>query len=347
MRLLGIIASSRAQDAFEYLVAGGAWSPYAHVYLWDNGFGTKYANPATIPTGSVRSIKFTSTGDAIAFAHANTPYVSVYAWTTDGFGTRFSNPATIPDAEGRGIDFKPGNDAIMVAASNNFPHAFAYPWSGSGFGTKYANPAAPGPANSAHSAQWTSSGGHVVLGVGGQGQIYLTSWSNGWGTKLSDPSGVGALGTGQMARWKPVTTDAVALSHDGEPYISAWSWNGSSTGSKFSNPSTLPAGNASGMNWNRLGTYIAAAHNSSPGVSVYPWSSGFGTKVSNPATVPQGNGMQVDWNEDNTAIAVASTDSPYIQAYPWTGSAFGTKYANPAAMPEAVARSALFFTQPS
>ena len=345
MVLLGIIASSRAQDSFQYLVVGGAWSPYVHIYLWNNGFGTKYADPATIPTGSVRGIKFTSTGDAVAFAHANTPYISTYAWSTAGFGSRKSNPATIPDSEGRGVDFRPGNDTIMVAASFNSPHAFAYPWSGSGFGTKYANPGTV-PGNSAHSCQWTSGGNYVVLATGGQGQIYLTSWSSGWGSKLAEPSGVGDLGTGQMARWKPVTTDAVALSHDGEPYISAWAWNGSSTGSKYANPATLPAGNASGMGWNRLGTYIAAAHNTSPSVSVYPWSSGFGTKVSNPATLPGGDGMQVDWNESNTAIAVSSTSSPYIQAYPWTGSAFGTKYSNPAVLPEANGRSTLFFTQP-
>ncbi len=343
MFILGII-SSRAQDAFEYLVTGGAWSPYVHVYLWNNGFGTKYSNPATIPTGTVRSVKFTSTGDTIAFAHANTPYISVYNWTTDGFGTRKSNPATIPDAEGRGVDFKPGNDAIMVAASNNSPHAFAYPWSVNGFGTKYTNPSTP-PYNSALSCQWNSIGNYVVLATSGHGQIYLTSWSNGWGSKLAEPSG-GYIGTGQMARWKPVNTDAVALAHDESNNISVWSWNGSSTGSKYSGPSTTPTGNSSGMGWSRSGTYIAAAHNTSPAVSVYPWSNGFGTKVSNPATVPQGNGMQVDWNEDDTAIAIASTDSPYIQAYPWTGSAFGTKYANPAAMPEAMARSTLFFTQP-
>jgi len=41
---------------------------------------------------------------------------------------------------------------------------------------------------------------------------------------------------------------------------------------------------------------IALAHDTSPFISVYPWSvSGFGTKYANPATLPTGNGSGVSF----------------------------------------------------
>ena len=39
--------------------------------------------------------------------------------------------------------------------------------------------------------------------------------------------------------------------------------------------------------------YIAVAHDVSPYISVYPWSSGFGTKYADPATLPTGTGFGV------------------------------------------------------
>jgi len=33
-------------------------SPYINAYPWSPGFGTKYANPGTLPTGGGRAIKF-------------------------------------------------------------------------------------------------------------------------------------------------------------------------------------------------------------------------------------------------------------------------------------------------
>ena len=44
------------------------------------------------------------------------------------------------------------------------------------------------------------------------------------------------------------------------------------------------------------GSDIAVAHDTSPYISVYPWSSGFGTKYANPATLPTGNGYGVAFN---------------------------------------------------
>jgi hypothetical protein len=77
------------------------------------------------------------------------------------------------------------------------------------------------------------------------------------------------------------------------------------------------------------GSDIAVAHDVSPFISVYPWSSGFGTKY---ATLPTGLGYGVAFSPDGANIAVAHATSPFISVYPWS-SGFGTKYANPVTLP--------------
>jgi hypothetical protein len=72
-------------------------SPRVSVYAWttSSGFGTKYSNPVTLPTGNGQSVKFNAAGTCVAVGHATSPYVSMYPWSTaSGFGTKFSNPST-------------------------------------------------------------------------------------------------------------------------------------------------------------------------------------------------------------------------------------------------------------
>ena len=79
-------------------------SPYVSTYPWSAGFGTKYANPATLPTGTGTSVAFNSAGTAIAVAHYTTPCISTYPWSA-GFGTKYADPATLPTNEGLGVAF--------------------------------------------------------------------------------------------------------------------------------------------------------------------------------------------------------------------------------------------------
>jgi len=74
-----------------------ASSPRISAYTWttSSGFGTKYSNPVTLPTGNGDSVRFNAAGTCVAVGHATSPYISVYPWSTaSGFGTKFSNPST-------------------------------------------------------------------------------------------------------------------------------------------------------------------------------------------------------------------------------------------------------------
>jgi hypothetical protein len=114
-------------------------APYISAYPWDSGFGTKYANPSTLPTGTGRGVAFSPDGADIAVVHNSSPYVTTYPWSS-GFGTKYANPATLPTgAAALGLAFSPDGADIAVAHIGS-PYITVYPWS-AGFGTKYANPA--------------------------------------------------------------------------------------------------------------------------------------------------------------------------------------------------------------
>jgi hypothetical protein len=81
-------------------------TPFVSAYPWSgSGFGTKYADPATLPTGAGRGVAFSPAGDAIAVAHTTSPFVSAYPWSVSGLGTKFANPATLPTDTGNGVAF--------------------------------------------------------------------------------------------------------------------------------------------------------------------------------------------------------------------------------------------------
>jgi Flp pilus assembly protein TadG len=86
------------------IVVGHALTPFVTAYPWSAGFGTKYANPATLPPSNVNDAAFIADGTVLALAHDNTPYISAYAWSS-GFGTKYADPATLPTGTGRGVDF--------------------------------------------------------------------------------------------------------------------------------------------------------------------------------------------------------------------------------------------------
>jgi WD40 repeat protein len=109
----------------------------AIAYAWNPGFGTKFADPSTPPTGSCGAVKFSLDGKQVVFGHNNAPYVTAYAWS-NGFGAKYADPATNPGGTVFGIAFSPDQKTIVLT-SQGTNKVDAYAW-GPGFGTKYANP---------------------------------------------------------------------------------------------------------------------------------------------------------------------------------------------------------------
>ena len=118
-------------------------SPYVVAYPFISSWGTKYANPATTPTGAAYDVASSGLGH-VAVAHATSPYVTAYPFTVGaGFGTKYANPSTLPGGLAGGIDFSPDGKNVVVGVNQSpwtTDSVNMWSWS-SGWGTKYAAPA--------------------------------------------------------------------------------------------------------------------------------------------------------------------------------------------------------------
>ena len=181
------------------LAVGHFTSPYISAYFWQSlsGFGTKYAAPASTPTGRIVDEKFSPSGKDIVMAIANSsPYIHAYSWSqSSGFGTKYADPATVAGAGALSIAFSPLGDAIAVGHFSS-PYQTVYPWvSGTGFGTKYTDPATANPGTSANGVSFSSSNTHLAAASSNSPGYNVWAWSStgGFGTKYSNPSVISSI----------------------------------------------------------------------------------------------------------------------------------------------------------
>jgi WD40 repeat protein len=321
-------------------------TPFTTIYiLTPTGFGTKFADPVTPPTGSGYDIDFTAAGDAVAIAHGNSPFVTAYPWTSNGFGSKYANPSPIPDAnasEAQGVSFSPNNNSIALAHAAqpfvNKVQVSVYQWNSStGFGSKYANPATTtGIVDAGISSIRFSKNGQALAAGGNAGayiNIYQFTFASGFGTKYSNP-GTTPANAVYGIMFSP-NDSYVATAHFGSPFITVYPWNASTGfGSKYANPATLPGGTGQSVDFHPTGASIALGHSLAGGVSVYPWSaSGFGTRYTNPASFGSNYVEGARFTPDGSRLALATdnfgTNVPIV--FPWNNTTgFGTRYTNPA-----------------
>lgn len=332
MRILANVAQ-RVFDP-QYVAVSGQSSPYINVYQWsasEPGFGAKYADPATTPTGNViNRYDWTSNNADLCLAHEGSPYVTAYPWTFYGFGTKYSDPATAVNAQGRGCAFSPSNDAIFI--SSNGTNSQAYAWTvGSGFGSKYSNIS---PAQVGIGASFSPAGNAVAQAKTTTPYIDAWAWSAGFGTKYSNPGSVGGI-NGWQTSFSPDAAN-IAYSSVGTPYFTVYKWtSGSGFGTKFASPATIPSALATDVQWNPATTAIGVswAGAGTGGFIVYPWNNttGFGTKYADPATMPTNRSGGLSFNKTGTDIVVNDNAGGNILGYPFnTSTGIGTKYADPA-----------------
>ena len=268
-------------------------SPNVAAYPWGgSGFGTKYANPATVPVSNGRGVAFSPSGNAIAVAHDVSPYVSAYPWSSSGFGAKFTNPATLPTGNGYGVAFNPAGDVIAVSHSV-YPYVSVYTWSiGSGFASKFADPS-PQVTQLGKGVAFNPAGNAIAVAHNGSPYVSAYAWSgSGFGAKFTNPATL-PTGLGYGVAFNPAG-DVIAVAHTTSPYVSAYPWSGSGFGTKYANPATLPTGGGNGVTFSTAGDAIVVAHDTTPFVTAYPWSgSGFGTKYANPATLPTDAGKSI------------------------------------------------------
>lgn len=309
---LGDAATGVAFNYNKTVVAFSKSSSYAFAtntgvaaYNWSsNGFGSKYADPASFP--------LTSGGVALGTAVAFSPLSSNQTITVG------INNSSVTDERQR-----------------------TWQWSTpSGFGAFYFNPSSP-ITNAVTSVAYSPTGDVIVFAAGNITPIHAYKWTyaTGFGTKYSYPSGINVNQSGLAVTFSPdgavIAIGTSAISSNPTIYVYPWSF-ASGFGAKYANPSPLPTGNVRGVAFSPAQDAIAVAHANSPYISVYAWdnSTGFGAKYSDPAELPTGVGRAVAFSDSGNYIAVGHDNSPYVSVYPWSSSTgFGAKFANPISLP--------------
>ena len=330
-----------------FLTMGGGAPAYAHTYEWTStGYGSRYANPTTLPTSATGGFggDFNSPdNDAIVQVFSITSSASGvqgYKWSDSGYGTKYTNPAITVGWET--VQFNPADKTrfIISAAAINFVRMFEFN-STTGFGTTYASSTFSGI--SLFSARYNSSG-NTVFGAG-TASPYVHAWpatTSGFGTKYANPPT--ALG-GSGAGVEPNPSNTVVLVGGGiasGPRIHAYAWTtASGFGTKYANPATFATGGTGQLiAWSPSGTVAFSNIGANPGIQAYNFSvaSGFGTVLTAPSASGLVSQNAARFNREGNAIVTTTASTPFTHAWAWTGSAFGSKFANPASLPNSNTR---------
>lgn len=240
-------------------------SPFIYVYPWSDstGFGTKYADPATLPIFYATSVAFSPNNANVAVSTTQSPYQAVYPWTSGtGFGAKYSDPSTALPGNCSSVSFSYDTSAIAFG-SNTSPYVIAYNFtSGTGFGSKFANPSTL-PAGSVTAVQFSTAPlSSIIYVFNATPYLDLYSWSlpTGFGssygapTSLSSQSFIFVYDVAVSKQYKNYFAD-VAVVSTGSPNLVVYPFGGSPSyvwGTQYANPSTLPAGAPNCVAWGTL-----------------------------------------------------------------------------------------------
>lgn len=329
----GLASSATSVKKQALAMFTGAW-PYITAYPVNskNGYSAKYADPATVPTGTAMNGCFSKDNSVIASALYVPPYVIAYPFTiASGFGTKYANPSDASSSICYDCEFTPTKSHLVVANNSASTGLYAYAWS-SGFGTRtYAGTQPPGAINSLN---FNKTGSDLAIGHQNSPYIAAYAWSNGFGAKYANPSPLPAGPSIEVA-FNPATGNCLAYcSEYNSPYVFVHNWS-NGFGTRYSNPASLPPSTVISIAFSPLGNYLAVyASGASFGIYVYNWSdtTGFGSRISSPytGTLPPSSGNNnVKFDATGKMIGCAARSAAYnLATFSWTG-AFGDIYSQP------------------
>lgn len=299
-------------DDGRFLAVAHTTTPFFSAYERSGAAFTKLATPSILPGTIGNGVAWSPGGEFLAVAGGAAPYVSIYQ-------RKGLNLIKIPDvspipgvssSNGLSVAWSPNGEFLAVTVSNG---SFVYIYqrnvasaslSGAAFTVSAANATAGAVYTDANSVPWT------VLDTISSG---LTLYCSG-GSFMPAASGTltKSTGTGDATITYSASTP---LSQFGPPFFL-----------KVSDPATLPPDSSLSCAWSPNGDFLAVAHFTTPGFSVYQRAGAVFTKISNPAklpvvaTGPGGVGCNsVAWSADGTLLAVGCMVAPYFLLYQLSG----------------------------
>lgn len=322
-------AGAKPKRKTKYVALGGS----ATVYAWNNGFGAKYAAPATYPYGATgfnsvyKHVSFSPDGTRIGYC-GNTAPMMFYHWSEAGFGALVNYSVNV---QGQWYcSFSPDNTKF-VTSHNSTMGFMVWDISSTAF-TGYKQVFSSGVQ---YEHAWVPDSNLVIVFWGQYNRLHAFS--------------IGATAAATTSAFQSTLLTfgySIAVSPSGKAVavgqsaslIRAIPFNKTTGfGTALYTPSSGGgSGGAYGLDFHPDGNAIAVCYEGTPYVSAYPWSdtTGFGTKYSNPTTpITTNYGADVAFGPSGDVVFVSTYTSPYIHAYAWSPSGFGVKYANPSVLP--------------
>jgi hypothetical protein len=210
-------------------------SPYITAYAWNSvtGFGAKFSDPASLPTGpsGSNSITFSQDGTVLVAGQTAAPFINPYVWGAGGFGARLSG--SLAEAP-FGLAFS-NNDTILSAGHSS--SMSAYSWSGVGVGGVLGASPLPG----AQDIIVHKSGSPIIAALGFTPFIEAHPLSGaGIGPAFADPATLPG-GTGKRMAFSKAG-NLIAIAHANIPQLTVYPWTASGFGAKFPDPAVpIPA----------------------------------------------------------------------------------------------------------
>lgn len=328
----------------ETFFAGGTNSPYIEAYAFGaTSWGSRYSNPATLPTNSVFGVGRSCAGGGV-MATGSSPYVWTYKWSS-GFGTQNSAPASNVTNLAWLAMSHPSTTYMAISWAGT-PYGALWAWSdASGFGTKATGaPTAYGNGAPQGGGAWNPGGTAISWGAVSTPFIGAHAVSgNAWGTKYANPATLPGNAT-YGGTWSNNGSQIFHIQQTGVD-VSGYNWS-AGFGTKLTSASPLPAYTCAGptiIKWND-NSVIGTTQTGGAGIAhicMYAWSgTAYGTKYADPATAITAGaayGIAADFHRTGSSLAVShATTSPYHAAYAWS-SGFGSKFADSATVPTSLA----------
>lgn len=262
--------------------ATSSTSPYLMAWPFDSSagtFGTKYADPASVPTARVGKAYFHPNGNAVICGQNTTPFLQAFAWTDgSGFGTKYANPSAANGLP-TGITFSENATDLMLSQGTG--QVQAWPWSdGSGFGTRYTN--APSVPNNFRVGIIYSKPTKMVMSWTTYSSPFQLAWpwteGTGFGTAVTPATQVNY---NDMAFNRSGNQLFATRSSGG--YIIGYQWSAAGTGTQLTQTT---AGNVTSysIDISSDNSVAAIGHATSPYIRLFPISgTNIGTAYTNTA----------------------------------------------------------------
>lgn len=282
----GTVNAVKFANAGNYILLSSGVTPWIHAYIWNNGFGTKLANPSSLPSSgtSAGNFDWSPSDNAIIGPNGST---GGFWWAyqfSNGFGSRYTSPGAPGgnNIAGNSAKFFNSGNYVVLGCQNNasVSSGFPYAWTfAGGFGTRGAGVLATSviscrvsPNDTLVGWSHSTNGGPRFSLTPFNGTAFTTTFQNNPATGINAQySEFNRSDNVNLIGWTTLL-----------PGFRAFPVSSSGYGSAFGNPATVPttSGAAAAFDPNSDRVVVSARYSGSATASLAPYplsSSGWGT----------------------------------------------------------------------